>query len=55
MLHYLFTQLPGMGIGFVVAAFTPWVGRKIKGLFVKETQNVEQKIGGLGADIRKHL
>jgi hypothetical protein len=31
------SQLPGAGVGFVVGAFTPAVGRKIKALFVKET------------------
>lgn len=44
MLHFFFTQLPGMAIGFVVGAFTPSVGRKIKGLFVKETQAAEKSV-----------
>ena len=55
MLHYLATQLPGMGIGFVIGAFTPAVGRYIKGLFSKEAKYVEGKIGAGLSDVRKHL
>jgi hypothetical protein len=33
----LIEQLPGAGVGFVIGAFTPSIGRKIKALFVKET------------------
>jgi hypothetical protein len=32
------------GVGFVVGAFTPAVGRKIKAFFVKETQAAEAKL-----------
>ena len=34
---FLFAQLPGAVVGFIVGAFTPSVGRLIKGFFVKET------------------
>jgi hypothetical protein len=33
-----------MGIGFVVGAFTPSIGRKIKALFVKEATAVKAKL-----------
>jgi len=33
------------GIGFVVGAFTPSVGRVIKGWFVKESKVVVAKVG----------
>jgi hypothetical protein len=35
---FVFAQLPGAAVGFIVGAFTPAIGRKIKALFVKETQ-----------------
>lgn len=35
---FVFAQLPGAAVGFVVGAFCPAVLRKIKALFVKETQ-----------------
>jgi hypothetical protein len=31
----------GIGIGFVVGAFTPAIGRKIKALFVKDTATLK--------------
>ena len=37
ILSYVVSQLPGAAFGFVVAAFAPAVGRKIKALFVKES------------------
>lgn len=44
MLHYLFTQIPGILIGAILMAFMPAVGRKLKALFVKEAQVIRQKI-----------
>ena len=55
MWHFLGGQVVGLAIGFVVGAFTPAIGRKIKGLFVKETQYVEGEVkSGLG-NIGKRL
>jgi len=34
----------GIAIGFVVGAFTPAIGRKIKALFVKESAVVKAKL-----------
>ena len=33
-----------VGIGFVICAFTPSVGRKIKSWFVKESPKVESDV-----------
>lgn len=55
MFHFLGGQLVGMGIGFVAGAFMPGVLRKIKGLFVAETQAAEKKVGVYGADLKKKL
>lgn len=44
MFHFLAGQLVGLGIGFVAGAFTPSIGRKIKGLFVKEAKVIGSKI-----------
>lgn len=32
------------GVGFVIGAFTPAVGRKIKAFFVKEATSVESSV-----------
>jgi len=53
--HYLAGQVVGLCIGFVVGAFTPAVGRKIKGLFVKETQSAETAVKSGIAGVTKHL
>jgi hypothetical protein len=53
--HYLFGQLVGIGIGVVIGAFMPAIGRKIKALFVKDTQYVESKAKSGLADLTKHL
>jgi len=34
---FVFAQAPGAAVGFIVGAFMPAVGRKIKALFVKES------------------
>lgn len=50
MWHYLAGQAVGLALGIVVGAFMPAIGRKIKGLFVKETQYVEGQVkSGLGS------
>jgi hypothetical protein len=48
-------QLPGAGVGFVVGAFTPSIGRKIKALFVKESKVVESKVISAEASVAKKL
>lgn len=40
------------GIGFVVGAFTPAIGRKVKAFFVKESTAVE---ASAGAAVKKSL
>lgn len=51
--------LVGSGIGFIVGAFTPSIGRKIKGLFVKESQKVTVSVAtgvsAAGATIKEDL
>ena len=37
ILSYVVSQLPGAALGFVVAAFTPAIGRFLKKFFVKES------------------
>lgn len=53
------STLAGAVIGFVVGAFTPAVGRKIKALFVKETTavktNAEVKATAVANDIKAKL
>jgi hypothetical protein len=46
----MFFDLIFAGIGFVVGAFTPAVGRTIKAWFVKEAPKVETSVK---ADIKK--
>jgi len=59
MVSFLLAQIPGMAIGFVVGAFTPAVGRAIKGLFVKESTvaktAVESKAKTVVNDIKSKL
>lgn len=38
---FLAAQIPGAAVGFVIGAFTPSIGRKIKSFFVKETKAAE--------------
>ena len=45
----------GAGIGFVVGAFTPAIGRKIKGLFVKQTQAANKAVQGAASSVAKKL
>lgn len=40
---YVLTQLPGAGVGFVVAAFLPSVGRKIKSAQVSLARKIVAK------------
>jgi len=44
---FLAGQIPGAAIGFVVGAFTPSVGRKIKGYFVKESAVLKADAAGV--------
>jgi hypothetical protein len=55
MLSFLVHQLPGMGIGLLVGAFMPAVGRKLKALFVEESKAAESKVATYGADLKKRL
>lgn len=52
-------SLPAAGVGFVVGAFTPAVGRKIKALFVKDTTAaklaVEAKVATAVTDVKAKL
>lgn len=55
MFHYLAGQVVGLVIGFIAGAFTPSIGRIIKGWFVKETKYVEGQVkSGIGS-VTKHL
>lgn len=51
----LIGQIPGMGIGFVVGAFTPAIGRKIKSLFVKEGAVVKTAVTNEAQNLEKKL
>lgn len=42
--HYLSGQLVGMVIGFIIGAFTPGIGRMIKGWFSREAAVVKEKL-----------
>ena len=54
MLHYLAGQIVGICLGIVVGAFMPAIGRKIKGLFVKETTSAKSAATSeLGAIAKK--
>ena len=55
ILSYIASQLPGAAFGFVVAAFAPAVGRKIKALFVKETKALKASAVAEEAKIAKKL
>lgn len=54
---FLAAQIPGAALGFVVGAFTPAIGRKIKSFFVKETTAAKNKVVSIEtkavADIKK--
>lgn len=54
-----FGTLIGAGIGFVVGAFTPAVGRKIKSFFVTETNAVrsaaQKDVTSISSKINKSL
>jgi len=43
------------GVGFVVGAFTPAVGRKIKALFVKESQAAKTAVTNDAAALVKKV
>jgi hypothetical protein len=49
------SQLPGAGVGFVVGAFTPAVGRKIKALFVKETSAAKAAASSAVSNVAKKI
>lgn len=51
----LIAQAPAAGVGFIVGAFTPAIGRKIKALFVKESKVVVAKVESEAAAIEKKL
>lgn len=55
VLAYLAKQLPGMGIGFVVGAFTPAVGRKIKAFEVSIARKIVAKADGAVKAVEKKL
>jgi hypothetical protein len=46
MFHFIAGQAVGLAIGFVAGAFTPSIGRMIKGFFVAEAKVVGSKIEG---------
>lgn len=52
-------QLPGAAVGFVIGAFTPAIGRKIKAYFIKEASAVKASVasgvGKVAADVAKKL
>lgn len=45
----------GLAIGFVAGAFTPSIGRIIKGFFVKETKVIGSKVVGGFDSLKKKL
>ena len=51
----IIAQLPAAGVGFVVGAFTPAVGRKIKAFFVKETTVLKADAKSAEASVAKKL
>lgn len=56
---FLAAQIPGAAVGFVIGAFTPAIGRKIKSFFVKETKaaetGVKTEVVTIGTDIKKKI
>jgi hypothetical protein len=48
-------QLPGAAVGFVVGAFTPAIGRKIKSFLTKEATAVKAEVEKLAADVKKKV
>lgn len=59
MILFGLSTLPAAGVGFVVGAFVPAIGRKIKSLFVKETTAaktaVDAKATQVANDIKSKL
>ena len=55
MIHYIVSQLPGAAVGFVVAAFTPAIGRFLKKLFVKESTALKASANAEEQKIAKKL
>jgi hypothetical protein len=53
--HFILGQSVGIAIGLVVGAFMPALGRKIKGLWVKETHSAKVAAGGAVAQAGKKL
>jgi hypothetical protein len=47
--------LVGTGIGFVAGAFTPSIMRKIRGLWVKETQIIKKDLVSIATDVKSKL
>jgi hypothetical protein len=42
--HFVGGQAVGIGVGIVIGAFIPAIGRKIKAFFVKEAAAVKAKL-----------
>ena len=55
MIHYIVSQLPGAAVGFVVAAFTPAIGRFLKKTFVTETAKIKADAKSAEVSIAKNL
>ena len=55
ILSYVVSQLPGAAVGFVVAAFTPAIGRFLKKLFVKESTALKASANAEEQKIAKKL
>lgn len=51
----ILAQIPGAAVGFVVGAFTPAIGRKIKAYFVKETTVLKADVKTEAANVQKKL
>lgn len=48
-------QLPGAGVGFVVGAFTPAIGRKIKAFITKEDTKLAADLKADAAKVKSKL
>lgn len=55
IVSYAVSQLPGAAFGFVLAAFTPAVGRFLKKLFVKESTALKASAKAEEAKIAKKI
>ena len=55
MIINLVAQVPAAAVGFVVGAFTPAIGRKIKAFFVKETTTLKADVKADEATVAKKL